>query len=282
MILLITGLFSGIGSPAFSQMPASLEQEYIQFHSSLYDALSVLGEENETDAVAKLNELKPQLMQSAESLSEKLARLPDLSAEEEDVWMQRMMEKREFKDLMALLSDQSYMQKIENNQGLQREFEELMSIMDLGSGAENEEAVMSGSQVCSFTLGSGSPLSGSYEVQASEDEAFAYMDTENDQFVIEIHGENYIDVMLIIEKPVTGRHFFTMEMQVAIDVSNNEGEDYFGFDNYQEEGGGYIQIDRLDDIGGMVSGSFSGRFNDGSTNEDRPVQIDGSFTVTRM
>lgn len=152
----------------------------------------------------------------------------------------------------------------------------------IGRPAFAQMPALSGSQVCSFVVGSGSPMSGSYKVEASEDEAYAYMDTENDQFVIEIHGENYIDVMLIIEKPVTGRHTFTMEMQVAIDVSNNEGEDYFGFDNYQEEGGGYIQIDRLDDIGGRVSGSFSGKFNDGSTDEDRPVQIDGSFAVTRM
>ena len=152
----------------------------------------------------------------------------------------------------------------------------------IGSPVFSQRPVASGGQACSFVVGSGSPLSGSYEVKASEDEAYAYMDEENDQFVIEIHGENYIDVMLIIEKPVLGKHPFTMEMQVAIDVSNNEGEDYFGFDNYQEEGGGYIQIDRLEDIGGMVSGSFSGTFNDGSTDGDKPVQIDGSFAVTRM
>jgi hypothetical protein len=88
--------------------------------------------------------------------------------------------------------------------------------------------------------------------------------------------------MLIIEKPVTGKHTFTMEMQVAIDVSKNDGEDYFGLDNYQEEGGGYIQIDRLDDIGGIVSGSFSGKFNDSSTEDVMPVDIDGRFSVTRI
>jgi hypothetical protein len=156
-----------------------------------------------------------------------------------------------------------------------------MALLDLDEGTE-EEAKLSGSQVCSFVVGSGSPLSGSYVVSASEDQAYAYDDFENDQFVIEIHGDNYMDVMLIIEKPVPGKHPFTMEMQVAIDVSKNDGEDYFGLDNYQEEGGGYIQIDRIDDIGGIVSGSFSGKFNDSSTEDDRPVNIDGRFSVTRM
>jgi len=135
---------------------------------------------------------------------------------------------------------------------------------------------------CSFEIGPGSALSGSYEVSIMEDQAYAYYDHENEQFVIEVHGDNYMDAMLIIERPDTGKHDFTMEMQVAIDMSTNEGEDYFGFENYQENGGGYIQIDQLDDPGGTVSGSFSGIFSDGATDEDRSVQVSGSFAVNRQ
>ena len=65
--------------------------------------------------------------------------------------------------------------------------------------------MISGSQACSFVVGPGSPYSGSYIVTATEEEAFAYNDIENEQFVIEITGEN-IDVMLIVEKPVPGKH----------------------------------------------------------------------------
>lgn len=135
---------------------------------------------------------------------------------------------------------------------------------------------------CTFEVGPGSPMSGTYQVEFSEDQAFAYNDSENDQFVIEINGDNYISLMLIIEKPELGQHVFTMEMQVAIDISVNEGEDYYGFDNYQEEGGGYIQIDRLDDPGGIVRGSFSGKFNDGASDTDVPIQLDGRFSVKHM
>ena len=141
---------------------------------------------------------------------------------------------------------------------------------------------LTASQACSFVVGTGSPNSGTYVVSAIEDEAFAYNDFENEQFVIEIHEEGYIDIMLILEKPVLGKHPFTMEMQAAIDLSKNGGDDYIGFDNYQEEGGGYIQIDRLDDIDGIVSGSFSGLFNDSSTEDDNPVEIEGRFSVKRM
>lgn len=204
-----------------------------------------------------------------------------MSEAEEEAITQRMMEKQVFKDMMALLSDQSYMSKIENSQLLQGEFEELMAIMEMGLDPEEEQASLPASQACSFVIGSGSPISGSYVVNAMEDQAFAYDDFENEQFVIEIHGDNYIDVMLIIEKPELGKHIFTMEMQVAIDLSKDEGEDYFGLDNHQEEGGGYIQIDRLDDIGGIVSGNFRGKFNDSSTEGDRPVDVEGRFSVTR-
>ncbi|MCK5694966.1 MAG: hypothetical protein KAI08_18995, partial [Bacteroidales bacterium] len=217
----------------------------------------------------------------AESLSAKLSKMPDLTEAEDDAMMQRMMEKEVINDLMTLLSNPAYIQKLENSPVLQREYDELMLLMDLDAGTE-EQSALTGSQVCSFVVGAGSPNSGTYVVSALEDEAFAYNDFENEQFVIEIHEENYIDIMLIIEKPALGKHPFTMEMQVAIDLSKNGGDDYIGFDNYQEEGGGYIQIDRLDDIDGIVSGSFSGLFNDSSTEDDKPVEIEGRFSVKRM
>jgi len=274
--------FAGFLTLAFSQLPASLEKELLMFNSDIYEAFKIIDTQNEKEAVAKLSTLKPQLMQSATSLSAKLSKVPDLSEAEEDAWTERMMEKQEIKDMMALMSNPAFLQKLENNQVLQKEFEELMAIYDMGTDSEEEQVTLSGSQVCSFVVGTGSPNSGTYVVNALEDETYAYNDTENEQFVIEIHGDNYIDIMLIIEKPVPGKHTFTMEMQVAIDVSKNEGDDYFGFDNHQEEGGGYIQIDRIDDIGGTVSGSFTGQFNDSSTEDDRTVNIEGRFSVKRI
>lgn len=274
--------YAGITNIAFSQLPASLEKEVIQFYSDIYSALKIIDTQNENDAVKKLGEIIPKLTQEAESLLVKLSTVPDLSEAEDDALTQRMMEKPEIKDMVALLSNPEFMQKIENSPVLQRELKELMAMMDMGTDSEEEQFALTGSQVCSFVVGTGSPNSGTYVVSALEDEAFAYNDFENEQFVIEIHEEGYIDIMLIIEKPTLGKHPFTMEMQVAIDLSKNGGDDYIGFDNYQEEGGGYIQIDRLDDIDGIVSGSFSGLFNDSSTEDDNPVEIEGRFSVKRM
>jgi len=275
-------LYAGITNITFSQLPASLEKEVIQFYSNIYNALKIIDTQNEKDAVKKLGEIKPKLTQEAESLSAKLNKIPELTEAEDDAMTQRMMEKEVFNDMMALLVNPVYLQKIENSPALQREYEELMLLMDLDVGAEEEQPPLTASQACSFVVGTGSPNSGTYVVSALEDEAFAYNDFENEQFVIEIHEEGYIDIMLIIEKPALGKHPFTMEMQVAIDLSKNGGDDYIGFDNYQEEGGGFILIDRLDDIDGIVSGSFSGLFNDSSTEDDNPVEIEGRFSVKRM
>jgi len=275
-------LFAGFLTHTISQVPASLEKELIQFNSDIYKAFKIIDTQNEKDAVAKLASVKPKLIQEAESLSAKISKVPDLSEAEDKAWTQRMMENQVFQDMMALMSNPTFLQKIENSPVLQIEFEELMAIYDMGTDSEEEQVSLSGSQVCAFTVGSRSPNSGTYVVNALEDETYAYNDTENEQFVIEIHGDNYIDVMLIIENPVLGKHTFTMEMQVAIDVSKNEGDEYFGFDNHQEEGGGYIQIDRMDDIGGTVSGSFSGQFNDSSTEDITPVNIEGRFSVKRI
>jgi hypothetical protein len=274
-------LFTGILNDAISQLPANLEKELIKFNSNIYDALKIIDTQNERDAVAKLEEIKPELRKEAESLSGKLDLIPDLSDDEEEAWIQRMSEQQVIGDLMVLLSNPEFLRKIESSQALQKEFNELMAMMDLVTSMEEVEA-LPGSTACSFVVGPGSPNSGSYVVNAPEDQAIAYDDSENDQFVIEIHGDNYIDVIIILEKPVTGKHTFTMEMQVAIDISKNEGEEYFSFDNYLEEGGGYIQIDRLDGVGGIVSGSFSGQFNDSSTGDDTPVKIEGRFSVKRM
>lgn len=282
LVFILIVFFAGIANNVFSQVPASLEKELIQFNSDIYKALKIIDTQNEKDAVAKLAIVKPKLIQEAESLSAKISKVPELSEAEDDEWVKRMMEIQVFHDMLALMSNPEFLQKIENSQVLQKEFEELMAIYDMGTDSEEEQVTLSGSQVCSFVVGTGSPNSGTYVVNALEDETYAYDDAENEQFVIEIHGDNYIDIMLIIEKPVPGKHTFTMEMQVAIDISKNEGDDYFSFDNHQEEGGGYIQIDRMDDNGGTVSGSFSGQFNDSSRGDDTPVNIEGRFSVKRI
>jgi len=134
-------------------------------------------------------------------------------------------------------------------------------------------------EVCSFTIGEGSSFSGTYVVEVDEGSAIAFNDFENSQFVIEIIGNNNISIMLILESLTEGKHVFSMEMQVAIDISKDGGNSYVGFSNYKEEGGGYIQIDKIDKDNAKLLGGFSGIFHEDTAPEGVNVELSGAFNV---
>ena len=138
---------------------------------------------------------------------------------------------------------------------------------------------LAGDEVCSFTIGDGSSFSGTYVVEVDEGGAIAYDDFENSQFVIEINGNNNISIMLILEGLTEGKHVFSMEMQAAIDISKDGGNNYVGFSNYKEEGGGYIQIDKIDRDNAKLLGGFSGIFHEDTAPEGVNVELSGAFNV---
>ena len=134
-------------------------------------------------------------------------------------------------------------------------------------------------KVCAFTIGGGSSFSGTYVVEVDEGGAFAYHDIENEQFVIEINGINDISVMLILESLTEGKHVFSMEMQASIDISKDGGDHFVNFSNYKEEGGGYIQIDKIDKENEQLLGGFSGIFHEDTAPEGVNVELNGTFNV---
>ena len=138
---------------------------------------------------------------------------------------------------------------------------------------------LAGDEVCSFTIGDGSSFSGTYVVEVDEGGAFAFNDFENSQFVIEINGNNNTSIMLILESLTEGKHVFSMEMQVAIDISKDGGDNFVGFSNYREEGGGYIQIDKIDKDNAKLVGGFSGIFHEDTAPEGVNVELSGAFNV---
>ena len=138
---------------------------------------------------------------------------------------------------------------------------------------------LAGDEVCTFTIGAGSSFSGTYVVEVDEGGAIAFNDFENSQFVIEIIGNNNISLMLILERLTEGKHVFSMEMQVAIDISKDGGNSYVGFSNYKEEGGGYIQIDKIDKDNAKLVGGFSGIFHEDTAPEGVNVELSGAFNV---
>lgn len=138
---------------------------------------------------------------------------------------------------------------------------------------------LAGNKVCSFTIGDGSSFSGTHVVEVDEGGAVAFDDFENNQFVIEINGNNDISIMLLLESLTEGKHVFSMEMQASIDISKDGGDNFVNFSNYKEEGGGYIQIDKIDKDNAKLTGSLSGIFHEDTAPEGVNVEISGTFNV---
>jgi len=138
---------------------------------------------------------------------------------------------------------------------------------------------LAGNKVCSFTIGDGSSFSRTHVVEVDEGGAVAFDDFENNQFVIEINGNNDISIMLLLESLTEGKHVFSMEMQASIDISKDGGDNFVNFSNYKEEGGGYIQIDKIDKDNAKLTGSLSGIFHEDTAPEGVNVEISGTFNV---
>ena len=153
----------------------------------------------------------------------------------------------------------------------------LIVVFLFGNMNVNHAQDLTDNKVCIFEIAPGSPFSGKYIVEANEDQAFAYNDVENDQFAIEIHSDAYIDMMLIIENLSEGEHPFSMEYQVAIDISKDEGENYRTFHNRYENKEGHINIELIDKEKGFIQGSFSGLFFDDTSEVN--VELKGTFRV---
>ena len=268
----------------YSQIPVSVEREMDSFNKAILDALNILKDKSESVAVKEIADLMPGLIQKAESLNAKLDELPEPTKSQEDAFFARQKEKQLFKDLIALLSNEAFMSKINGNPALLKVYNELMEISDMGLESDNEEADIpyGMKERCAFTVGSGISNSGSYSITASDDEAFACMDGNN-QFSVEIHGlsgSNEIDIILFIEEPKPGKYKWENEMQVIIQGYTTDGDAVLELSSYYNEG--EIQFDRIDKVGGLVTGSFSGKFSDDSNQTDKPVNVQGRFNVKRI
>ena len=110
---LLIVFLTGIGNIAFSQISASLEKELLDFYSHIFDAIKIINTHNDKDAVKKLDAVKLQLIQKAESLSLKISKIPELSETEDNAYMEKIMNEPLIKEMMALMASPSFLKKIE-------------------------------------------------------------------------------------------------------------------------------------------------------------------------
>jgi len=266
----------------YSQIPESMVREVDKFTNDMLNAFYILRDKTEDNAVKELGELKPVLIERANSLLSKLENLPDPTEIQEEAYVNKQMEKQVYKDFMTLLSNREFLNRINGSPVLLKEYNELMAIMDSGLGSDDEEADIQYEEnvVCTFNVGAGVPYSGDYSVTASDDGASAYM---GDLFFVEINGsskDNEISILLFIEKPVPGKYQVENELQVIIQGITADGDSFMELSSIID--GGVIQFDKIEKAGGKVSGSFSGKFTDDTNNTDKPVTVQGKFNAVRV
>lgn len=139
MRLVIALIILMAGTSAMAQIPASLERELDQYNEKIYKALQILNTEQESAAISKVKGIKDGLAVDCESLLSKLEALPELSEEQDEAFMEKQIAKPLYQNLMILLSDPAFLQKMENSPALMKEYTELMVLMDLGASEEEEE-----------------------------------------------------------------------------------------------------------------------------------------------
>jgi hypothetical protein len=262
-----------------AQIPDNLIRQLDEFTAEIYKALVTLNTQPEKIAVNRVQEMKKDLEIKAASLRNEIENVPDLSEEEDEAFMEQQMGKKLYQDLMSLLSNQEFNMKISASTNLSREFEFLMSMLDLGEEEAEEHADVPGSSVCSFAVSGKIPNSGIYNVTGHESEAIGFSD-DTGGLTVEIYGKargNDIAISILADEPKTGKYPWSVEGQIYIQSEDEDGNEIIQLQNYYEEGS--IVIENVDPVGGYIEGSFEGLFFDDMEQSDEPVSVKGTFRV---
>jgi hypothetical protein len=274
LLILFTSLVS-------AQIPARLISELDAYNEQIYKGLLILKDQPEEKAISELADIKKDLYAKAESLQGEMEKFPELTEEQDQAFMEQQMGKKLYQDMMNLLSDPQFNQKIAASSRLTHEFEELMLLLDLegGSSSESEDEALPESVVCSFTVSPDIPNSGQYQVSSEENNAMGFSDDDGG-LTIEIFGNargNEVLISIIADEASPGKYVWSAEGQIYIQSADEEGNEVIQLQNYHEEG--FITLESIGPVGGRIKGSFQGLFFDDMEQTDEPVFVQGQFDV---
>ncbi|HSH20961.1 MAG TPA: hypothetical protein VLA03_10935 [Draconibacterium sp.] len=276
-------IFMGILKPAAAQIPAAMEKDMDNINAAIYEALKVIDSKNEAEALKQLVIMKPKIEAQVMAFAARWDG-EELSDEEEIAFGKKMIEKQLYKDMYALMAKPSFMSKIENSSSLKKEYEILMSYLDEEeeeNGEITDSSTIFGSSVLTFTISGPVPYAGNYSVKGNKEQAVARMD-DNNLFAVEItstlNGGEF-QFVILSEEAKTGEQKWSMESQIIIQSWDKEQNEVIQMSTYYNEGS--ITFDKIEKQGGKVTGSFKGKFFDDTQATDRPVNVTGSFSVTR-
>ena len=277
-------IFAGILKPATAQIPHAMEKDMDNINEAIYEALVVIDTKSEAEALKQLAFLNPKI-QVMVSVFEKKWGGTELSDEQEVDFGKKLLEKQLYKNLYALIAKPSFQSKIETSPAMKKQYGILMAYMDKGDSEEeivSDPPVNSGSGALSFTVEGDVPYTGTYMVKGNKEETAAQID-DNNLFAVKVAGTlngGEFQFVILAEKAIPGEHKWSMESQVIIQSWDEDQNEVIQLSNYYNEGS--INFDKIEGVGGKVTGSFTGKFFDDTQATDQPVTVKGKFSVTRV
>ncbi len=279
-------LFSWIllGNIVLAQVPTSVETEYDRFNIEMVKAYSIILEENEAMVLKKLASMKPELYKKAESLSKTIESYEDKVSEGEiAAFEKKVKQKSYFKEMMDIFSNERFSNKLLNSQALKQEVEELNSIMELAFSDKNKdyEGSSNSNLAATFTFGENSIYKREiFRIRSNfEDKAVGYVDdlgNLNFSIMGNSDGKEVI-ISFFIEGDKAGKFEWATEGNMVIEVYSEDGNQELSF--WGNEENGYIQVNKIEPLGGYITGKFSGRFSDDMEYREELIPISGTFKV---
>ena len=282
---LIAVLFflEGIFSNATAQLPASMVNDIDNLNSAIYEVLKIIDSRGEAEALRQIETIKPKIKQQADAFLKKWAKTEEMTDEEEIEFGKKQLEKQLYKEMMELIMKPSFLNKLENSASLKREYEYFINLLDEGTEGKTEmEEGRNMSEVLTFSVKGPVAYSGGYSVKASSDQAVAFID-ENNLFSLDINctlNNGEFTFILLAEEAKTGKINWSMESQILIQSWDEDQDEVIQLSSYYNEG--TITFEKIEGVGGKVSGSFQGKFFDDTNSTKDPVVVSGRFSVTRI
>ena len=264
-----------------AQVPKSIENDLDKLNEQVLTALKIISTKSENAAINSMAEMKPEIKAFSEALKSRINDLPEITDDEVDTFMEKQLSKQLYKDMMALMADASFNQKISQSTALKKEVEELLAFLDLeDEAAEDEEAITE--IVSTIQVANLIPNSGTYLVTAVEGEAFGAMDDAG-YLLIEINGRSRgyeIMINILVDESKSGKQQWGTEGQIYIQCFDDSGNEILQLQNYHHEG--YTIIDKWSSPGGIITGTFKGLFFDDMEQTEDPVPVEGKFTILHV
>lgn len=282
-ILFSTFILSSI----MAQVPADIQRTVDEFYTELVKIYKIIESEEVELALKKIDTLTPSLENKARKMAEQLKNHAGfVETFDSEEYQLLILEKPYYKEMMRILTSESFIDKMRSNTQIQVKLEALNAMLESYLDVDEEPVDKGGAlpeDAFTITLTGNGPYSGKYTIQANhEDDAVAFID-DLGYLRIEILGE--VDgmeagVSFFVENNGSGRQEWTTDGHFIFELTDKDGE--VAISLWGSEDMGYFDVQQVEIPEGFVSGRIVGECIDNNSESEKPVSLEATFRVRFM